>query len=154
MRNADVALVPDVVDEIGVGLTSVTIPNSVTSISENAFAGCKDLTLVISEIKSPYAINDNVFADIPSDARLIVPKGTKEKYQATDGWNRFTNIIDVEDGDANGDEEVNRQDVNDVESFIMGERPTVFVRSAADLNGDEKIDVVDIVLMQNIINNE
>ena len=145
---------PDVVDEIGVGLTSVTIPNSVTSISENAFAGCKDLTLVISEIKSPYAINDNVFADIPSDARLIVPKGTKEKYQATDGWNRFTNIIDVEDGDANGDEEVNRQDVNDVESFIMGERPTVFVRSAADLNGDEKIDVVDIVLMQNIINNE
>ena len=38
-----------------------------------------------------------------------------------------------------------------VESFIMGKTPTVFVRSAADMNGDEKIDVVDIVLMQNVI---
>ena len=136
---------------IGVYLTSITIPNSVISISDNAFRECYCLTLV-SEIKSPYAINDNVFADIPSDAKLIVPKGTKEKYQATDGWNRFTNIIEAEDGDANGDKEVNQQDVNDVESFILGERPAVFVRSAADMNGDEKIDVVDIVLMQNNIN--
>ena len=61
---------------------------------------------------------------------------------------------DIEVKNADGDEEVNQQDVNDVESFILGETPTVFVRSAADKNGDEKIDVVDIVLMQNNINNE
>ena len=133
------------------GLTSVNIPNSVTYISTSAFSGCIGLTSIISEIENPFNITSNVFMEVHSDARLIVPKGTKAKYQATEGWNQFTNIVEAVDGDANGDEEVNQADVENVESFIMGETPTVFVRSAADMNGDEKIDVVDIVLMQNII---
>ena len=33
--------------------------------------------------------------EVHSDARLIVPKGTKAKYQATAGWNQFTNIIEA-----------------------------------------------------------
>ena len=137
-------------------LKSITIPNSVKDITPGGavpLQGCNSLNCLISEIEAPYNIS-SVFSGIPSDAKVIVPKGTKDAYQATDGWSRFTNIIEAEDGDANGDEEVNQQDVNDVESFILGETPTVFVRSAADMNGDEKIDVVDIVLMQNNINNE
>ena len=130
------------------GLTTVNIPNSVTSIGIYAFGNCY-LRTVISEIENPYGITSNVFKN--SNPKIIVPKGTKAKYQATEGWNQFTNIVEVVDGDANGDEEVNQADVENVESFIIGETPTVFVRSAADMNGDEKIDVVDIVLMQNII---
>lgn len=132
------------------GLTTVNIPNSVTSIGIYAFSASHLMT-IISEIENPYSITNNVFKEVPSYAKLVVPKGTKSKYQATDGWNRFTNIVEVKDGDANGDEEVNQKDVENVESFIMGKTPTVFVRSAADMNGDEKIDVVDIVLMQNVI---
>ena len=135
------------------GLSSLTIPISVTFIGIYAFSAGSLMT-IISEIEDPFSITSNVFKEVPSDARLIVPKGTKATYQATDGWNRFTNIVEVKDGDANGDEEVNQKDVENVESFIMGETPSVFVRSAADMNGDEKINVVDIVLMQNIINNE
>ena len=105
---------------------------------------------IISEIENPFSLNQYVFYNIPSNIRLIVPKGSKETYQATDGWNQFTNIVEVVDGDANGDEDVNQADVENVESFIMGKTPSVFVRSAADMNGDEKIDVVDIVLMQNV----
>ena len=135
------------------GLSSLTIPKSVTSIGIYAF-NASHLMTIISEIENPYSITNNVFKEVSSYAKLIVPKGTKSKYQATDGWNRFTNIVEVKDGDANGDEEVNQKDVENVESFIMGETPSVFVRSAADMNGDEKIDVVDIVLMQNLINKE
>ena len=150
--------IPDEVPSIGrstfancSSLLSITIPNSVKSIGNNVLSGCNSLKVVNSEIDNPFSISNYAFNDIPSDTKLIVPKGTKSKYQAADGWNRFTNIVEVVDGDANGDERVNQADVENVESFIMGMTPSVLVRSAADMNGDQKIDVVDIVLMQNVI---
>ena len=77
------------------GLTSVTIPNSVISIGAYAFRDCIGLTSVISEIGKPFKIDNYVFYGIPSDAKLIVPKGTKAAYQATEGWNQFTNIVEA-----------------------------------------------------------
>ena len=78
-------------------LTSITIPNSVTSIGEYAFSGCSSMISVISEIEHPFEIDNTVFPFIPSNAQLIVPKGTKAKYQATAGWNQFTNVIEAGD---------------------------------------------------------
>ena len=43
------------------GLTSVTIGNSVTSIGEEAFRKCENLTSVISLIEEPFEINYNIF---------------------------------------------------------------------------------------------
>ena len=77
-------------------LTSVTIPSSVRSIGYGAFFGC-DLTTITSEVENPFEIEESVFEGIPSDAQLIVPKGTKAVYQATEGWNKFTNIVEAED---------------------------------------------------------
>ena len=79
------------------GLTSVTIPNSVTSIGRSAFEGV-DISTVISLIENPFTItgktsdyrtfSQNTFLN----ATLYVPAGTKEKYQATEGWKDFANI--------------------------------------------------------------
>ena len=78
-------------------LTSVTIPNSVTSIKSFAFFGNRNLSVVVSLIENPFSIS-YVFGDYSGDyfnnATLYVPVGTKEKYQATDGWKDFVNIVE------------------------------------------------------------
>ena len=76
-------------------LTSVTIPSGVTCIGDEAFQGCSNLSTIISEIEDPFAIDNSVFYGIPSYAQLIVPKGKKSAYQATAGWGQITNIVEV-----------------------------------------------------------
>ena len=85
-------------------LTSVTIPNSVTNIGGCAFDGV-DIPTVISLIENPFAITgktsdyrtftQNTFYN----ATLYVPKGTIEKYKATDGWKDF---VFMEEGEGPG----------------------------------------------------
>ena len=111
---------------------------------------------MINTVFCYFEIDNSVFdsSEMPSNAKLIVPKGTKTKYQATEGWNRFTNIVEdgsVLDGDVNGDGFVNDADAHDVASYIMGKTPTGFNKDAADINKDDKVNVADIVLINNII---
>lgn len=84
------------------GLKSVIIPNDVSLIGVSAFEGCSSLTTIVTEIEKPFKIDNSVFNGIPSDAQLIVPKGTKAAYQATEGWNQFANIVEA--GDAEPDQ--------------------------------------------------
>ena len=87
------------------GLTSVTIPNSVTYIGGFAFYGV-DIPTIISLIENPFKIKgktsglstftQNTF----SNATLYVPKGTIDKYKATDGWKDF---LSIEEGAGGGD---------------------------------------------------
>jgi len=79
------------------GLTSVTIPNSVTSIGYGTFAS-KNISTVVSLIENPFRIigktsdlrtfSQNTF----NNATLYVPVGTIDKYKTTDGWKDFVFI--------------------------------------------------------------
>ena len=111
------------------GLTSVTIPNSVTSIEAAAFGNCSGLTsvtigsgvtsignrafngvdvdipTVISLIENPFTITGktSLFSTFTqktfNNATLYVPKGTIDKYKATDGWKDF---LFIEEGTPTG----------------------------------------------------
>lgn len=75
------------------GLTSITIPNSVTNIDGATFRYCSGLTSVVSLIEEPFNIDNSVFKYGPYDnATLYVPDGTIDKYKATESWNSFVNI--------------------------------------------------------------
>ena len=79
------------------GLTSVTIGSGVTSIGDYAFDGVY-IPTIISLIENPFKITGNtsnyrIFSQNTFlNATLYVPKGTIDKYKATDGWKDFVFI--------------------------------------------------------------
>ena len=90
-----------------------------TSINQYAFWFCSRLTTVISQIKEPFAISITFPPSVCDNATLYVPSGTKAKYEATDGWRDFKNIVEddllmIDDGQFinTGNEIVNVYDLN------------------------------------------
>ena len=64
-------------------LTNVTIPISVTSIDKFAFAHCINLGSVVFKGNNPPKIpslDSYVFNETPSNLKLIIPKGAKNRY--------------------------------------------------------------------------
>ncbi len=81
-------------------LTSITIPESVTNIGNQAFYNCTGLTSITSLIpaESLFTIDNLVFYFV-NNGTLYVPAGAKATYEITKGWNRITNIVEIESGD-------------------------------------------------------
>ena len=78
------------------GLTSITIPNSVTSVGNEAFIYCDGLTTITSLNPTPPSIGHNTFSSY--SATLKVPAGSIEAYKSTYYWSNFTNIEIIENG--------------------------------------------------------
>ena len=80
------------------GLTSVTIPNSVTYIGWAAFSGCSGLTEIRSKIVNVrnVSMGTSVFYNVPkSSCTLKVPIGTATAYRNANQWKDFSNINEV-----------------------------------------------------------
>jgi hypothetical protein len=102
------AAIPSTVTRIGdyafgnTALSQVAIPANVTYIGAEAFAHNQNLETVISYIENPFDINEDVFAkdwDLNNTTypdTLKVPYGTKALYEAKTGWNKITNIVEME----------------------------------------------------------
>ena len=77
------------------GLTSITIPSSVTSIGDFAFE-CDNLISVRVKIPTPLSIGEGTFWN-RFNATLYVPVGSKAAYEAAQYWLDFKEIIEIPD---------------------------------------------------------
>ena len=76
------------------GLTSVTIPASVTSVGNYAFAYCSGLEKIESLAENPPTCGSYVFYDVDkSKCVLTVPVTSVEAYKAANGWKDLINIV-------------------------------------------------------------
>ena len=79
-------------------LRSITIPKGITAIESGVFAPCRSLETVVTYIQEPFDITDKVFTGLDfTQAVLYVPAGTKSRYQAATGWNKFQHIVEMGD---------------------------------------------------------
>lgn len=135
--------IPESVTYIGEGafrectsLETVTIPKNVVKIEAYGFYGCSSLRTVISNIKIPFGIFDNVFQGISPYATLTVPDGSKSYYEEYSGWTvNFTSIIT-----SSGEEQNVVVTANSYSREYGEDNPSFwFTTSGASLNGTPSI---------------
>ena len=138
-------------------LTSVTIPNSVTSIGRYAFDGCRGLTR-IEAYPNPAKVSmgSDVFYNVPKDGTLHVLPKYLSAYQTADQWKDFTNIVadltEIEPiiGDLNADGEISIADVTLLVDVVLRQEST----GASDVNGDGETSVADLTALVYLLLNK
>jgi hypothetical protein len=78
------------------GLNSIVISNSVTSIGNNAFSGCSGLKEIHSKNPTPPTVTNYAFNYVvnKTTCKLYVPKGCYNAYWVASVWGDFLNIIE------------------------------------------------------------
>ena len=77
------------------GLTdTLIIGNSVTTIGNSAFYDCNGLTSMIVWAETPPSLNDYVFRNVSKNIPVYVPCHLVDEYQVAFGWNEFTNYVE------------------------------------------------------------
>ena len=85
-------------------LTSVTIGSGINFIGESSFRECPKLADVYCFAQSVKNIYYNAFKDSNTEnATLHVPAGSVETYKAASPWNKFKEIVEIEDEPFDGD---------------------------------------------------
>ena len=89
----------------GAQITSVSIPASVTSIGDNAFYDCPNLTSVIVFATTPPALGGSVFEGNAGNRKIYVPEGTEGDYWAAAGWDNagYITVMPIEESEESGD---------------------------------------------------
>ena len=74
-------------------MTSITIPNSVTSVGGYAFSDCTGLTSITCEaVTPPTFTGSGGFAYVDKSIPLYVPAQSVDLYKIADQWKDFTNV--------------------------------------------------------------
>lgn len=161
-------IIPSGVKRIGAGafqycywVETVELPASLTSIGDKAFGNISSLNSVVSHISKPFAISDNVFGVVDGDvitpptATLSVPAGSQEAYEKTEGWKKFSSIMEMDTlpGDANGSGGVDADDIKAVVRYIIEGDFEGFVFDNADVVKDGKVNAADLVKIIDMVGN-
>ena len=120
-------------------LETVTLGKSITEIPLSAFWGCNQISTVYSYIENPMPIDKSLFNNPYSKVigKLYVPVGTRQKYEALEGWNNFRYIIEF-DPDGICDTKMDKEKGNSPIYSISGQRLTA-PRKGINIVGRKKV---------------
>ncbi len=154
-----------------IGLTAITIPDTVVTISQDAFGtctglqrvvfgssvnylgsklfiGCTSLTELSFRGNAPATINDEAFKGVTATA--YYPAGdaswteeVRQDYGGTITWVSYQPQPSHVPGDINGDGSVNNKDVMRLQKYQKGQSVTVN-EAALDVNGDGRVNNKDL----------
>ena len=79
----------------GTALESISIPEKVTWIQENAFKGCNALTTVTALNPQPIELENAETFSNRANATLYVPAGSVEAYKEAKYWKEFKEILPI-----------------------------------------------------------
>ena len=79
-----------------IGLSSLTIPGSMTTIGRCAFSGCNNLLNIYCYAKKAPSISENEFVGFSSNITLHVLSASIEAYKAKMPWKTFKDIVSLE----------------------------------------------------------
>ena len=109
------------------GLTSITIPNSVTSIGDEAFADCPHLTDVYCYAERVPETESDAFLDSHINySTLHVPASAIDRYRVKVPWSDFGTIVTFDGDIVKGVKEQN------IPVLIQTENGKVIVKGADD----------------------
>lgn len=81
-------------------LTDINIPNSVTSIGEQAFYNCDNLKSVYMNASTPPFIGSQAFHNISKDLTIYIPRGSYTAYWLS-YWGNY-NLVEYDPTDIQG----------------------------------------------------
>ena len=120
-------------------IEQIVLGKNVQSISRRAFYNTKNtsLTSVTSLIPAETLFKVEDLVKDYSICTLYVQTGTKEAYAATDGWNNFANIVEM---DLTGIDEVNNEEKEEVEIYdLSGRKMNTPSKGIYIINGKKRL---------------
>ena len=138
----------------GTAIKAVVIEDGVTNIGEDAFCGYKNLTSVTipDSVTSigyrSFGYDGNGEDKIDGLTIYGVPGSAAEQYANDNGFT-FIEYVDAAIGDMTGDGKVNVRDVTAMQRHLAGLEELTDDRLAlADVNADGKVTIDDVTLLQ------
>ena len=101
------------------------------------------LRKVIAKMEEPFSISTLFSDDHYANATLYVPYGKADVYKNTEGWKKFSNIVELIPGDVNGEGNVDEEDIKSMSEIIVKQKDQTAATPNADLNGDHQITEAD-----------
>ena len=132
-------------------LTSVNIPSSVTTIGSGAFYYCTSLKSIYTYSSTPVDLtaSSSVFTSVnKTTCTLYVPTGAKTAYQAATQWKDFINMVEFVTAVPS---------LLDVATIRIYPNPVIDNLTIQGLDIDTRISVIDLsgrVLIEKQINSE
>ena len=131
-------------------LTSVSIPETVSCIYDNAFAGCSSLASITCLATTPPRVYSSTFAEHYNTATLYVPYDALEAYKSADYWKEFVHIVGIGNagaGDVDCDGKVSIADVTAIIDYLLSGNAQSINEENADVDHDGAITISDVTTL-------